>query len=178
MGALDRVRIAIRPLAALEVLGRANEVAEIWPAASRDRVDDILPRHAEREGFRFRAAEDEGRMVGFTYGYRGGPKQWWHDLVAAEMTEEQQARWLAPGHFEFVELHVRPDYRRHGLGGELHDELLRGLSSKTAVLSTQTDNEPALALYCGRRWQVVVPEMRFSPGGVPYCILGLDLVGE
>lgn len=178
MGALDRVRIAIRPLAALEVLGRADEVAEIWPAASRDRVDDILPRHAEREGFRFRAAEDEGRMIGFTYGYLGGPNQWWHDLVAAEMTEQQQARWLAPGHFEFVELHVRPEYRRRGLGGELHDELLRGLESKTAVLSTQADNEPALALYRGRRWQVVLPEMRFSPGGVPYCILGLDLGGE
>ncbi len=160
------------------MLARADEIAEIWPTASRDRVGEILPRHAEREGFRFRAAEDETRMVGFAYGYLGGPNQWWHDLVVAEMTEEQDARWLSPGHFEFVELHVRPEYRRRGLGGDLHDELLRGLESRTAVLSTQTDNEPALALYRNRGWQVVVPEMRFSPGGVPYCILGLDLGEE
>jgi ribosomal protein S18 acetylase RimI-like enzyme len=160
------------------VLARTDEVAEIWPAASSSRVDEILPRHAAREGFRFHAAEEEGRMVGFTYGYLGGPGQWWHDLVAVEMTDEQEARWLAPGHFEFVELHVRPEYRRRGLGGALHDELLSGLASRTAVLSTQTDNEPALALYRERGWQVVVPEMQFSPGGVPYCILGLDLAAQ
>ena len=168
----------IRALDANEVLERSGEIAEIWPAASRDRVGEILPRHAGREGFRFRAAEEEGRMIGFSYGYLGGGGQWWHDLVAAEMTDEQEARWLAPGHFEFVELHVRPEYRGRGLGGTLHDELLRGLDSRTAMLSTQTDNEPALALYAGRGWQVVIPEMRFSPGGVPYCILGLDLSGE
>lgn len=178
MGRLDRVRIAIRPLDAGEALARTAEIAEIWPAASRDRVDEILPRHAEREGFRFRAAEDGGRMVGFTYGYLGGSGQWWHDLVSAEMTEEQRARWLSPGHFEFVELHVRPRYRRRGLGTALHDDLLSGLESPTAVLSTQTDNDPALALYRERGWQVIVPEMRFSPGGVTYCILGLDLAGE
>jgi ribosomal protein S18 acetylase RimI-like enzyme len=160
------------------VLARTGEIAEIWPAASRDRVGEILPRHAERGGFRFLAAEDGGRMVGFTYGYLGGTGQWWHDLVSEKMTDEQEARWLVPGHFEFVELHVRPEYRRRGLGGALHDELLRGLESRTAVLSTQTDNEPALALYRERGWQVVVPEMRFSPGGVPYSILGLDLAGQ
>ena len=160
------------------MLARTEEIAEIWPAASRERVGEILPRHAGREGFRFRMGEDDGRMVGFTYGYLGASGQWWHDLVAAEMSDEQEERWLGPGHFEFVELHVRPDYRRQGLGGALHDELLIGLDSPTAVLSTQTENEPALALYRGRGWQVVVPEMRFSPGGVPYCILGLDLAGE
>jgi ribosomal protein S18 acetylase RimI-like enzyme len=174
---VDRLRV-IRTLDAGEVLGRSGEIAEIWPAASRDRVDDILPRHAAREGFRFRAAEEDGRMIGFSYGYLGDTGQWWHDLVAAEMTDEQEVRWMAPGHFEFVELHVRPDHRRRGLGGELHDELLRGLDSRTAVLSTQTDNGPALALYRGRGWRVVVPEMRFSPGGVPYSILGLDVAGE
>jgi ribosomal protein S18 acetylase RimI-like enzyme len=178
MGRLDGVRIAIRPLAAREVLARADEIAEIWPAASRDRVDEILPRHAAREGFRFRVAEDEGRMVGFAYGYLGAPNQWWHDLVAAEMTDEQEQRWLAPGHFEFVELHVRPESRRRGLGGALHDELLQALESRAAVLSTQADNEPALALYRERGWQVVISEMRFSAGGVPYRILGLDLDAE
>lgn len=174
---MDRLRV-IRPLDADEVLARSAEIGEIWPAASRERVDEILPRHAARAGFRFSAAEEEGRMIGFSYGYLGAAGQWWHDLVAAEMTNEQEGRWLAPGHFEFVELHVRPEYRRRGLGGALHDELLRGLDSPTAVLSTQIDNTPALALYGGRGWKVIVSEMRFSPGGVPYSILGLDLASE
>jgi ribosomal protein S18 acetylase RimI-like enzyme len=166
----------IRPLEADEVLSRSAEIAEIWPAASRGRVSEILPCHAARAGFRFRAAEDDGLLIGFSYGYLGAEGQWWHDLVAAELTDEQERRWLAPGHFEFVELHVRPGHRRQGWGGALHDEVLRGVEGRTSVLSTQTDNEPALALYRGRDWQVVVPEMSFSPAGVPYSILGLELV--
>lgn len=176
MGGLDTVRVAaIRTLAAAEALARLEEIAQIWPEASRDRLGDILPRHAARPGFRFLAAEEQGRMVGFSYGYLGGPGQWWHDLVSAAMTAEQHRHWLAPGHFEFVELHVRPAFRRQGIGGKLHDALLQGLDSRTSVLSTQVDNDPALALYRGRGWQIVVPELRFTAGGVPYSILGLEL---
>jgi ribosomal protein S18 acetylase RimI-like enzyme len=150
-------------------------VRALWPAASRQRIDEILPRHAERDGFRFRAAFAGERLVGFAYGYLGAEGQWWHDIVAEAMDETDLQVWLAPGHFEFVELHVRRDARRQGIGGRLHDALLEGLDSPTAVLSTQTDNEPALSLYRGRGWEIVVPELRFQPGGQPYAILGLEL---
>jgi ribosomal protein S18 acetylase RimI-like enzyme len=169
--------IAIRTLMAPDALARRDEIAEIWREASRDRVDEILPHHAARPGFRFLAAEEQALMVGFSYGYLGAPGQWWHDLVSTAMTEGQCNYWLAPGHFEFVELHVRPEFRRQGIGGTLHDALLDGLESRTAVLSTQVDNHAALALYQGRGWQVVVPALRFTAGGVPYSILGLELAG-
>jgi ribosomal protein S18 acetylase RimI-like enzyme len=178
VGRLERLRVAITALGAEQVLERTAEIAEIWPPASRERVDEILLRHVARAGFRFFAAEQEGRLLGFAYGYLGESHQWWHDLVEAEMTPAQQERWLGPGHFELVELHVRSENRRQGIGGTLHDALLRGLASPTAILSTQADNEPALALYHGRGWEVVIPEMRFSPGGVGYAILGLDLDGR
>jgi len=44
----------------------------------------------------------------------------------------------------------------------------------TAVLSTQTDNEPAIALYLGRAWQVIVPYLDFGSGR-PFLIMGRDL---
>src|SRR5206468_4271715 len=97
------------------------------------------------------------------------------DIVAAAMREGEREYWLAPGHFELVELHVRQDFRRRGIAGRLHDALLAGLASRTAVLSTQRDNKPALALYRRRGWRVVVPRLRFSPGGELFCILGLEL---
>ena len=140
-----------------------------------ERLEEILPRHAGRDGFRFLTARAGDGLVGLVYGYLGGPNQWWHDRVSAAMNDQQHRRWLAPGHFELVELHVHPDWRRRGLGGRLHDAVLDGLDSRTAVLSTQTDNDPALALYRGRGWQVVIPELRFEPRGSPYSILGLDL---
>jgi ribosomal protein S18 acetylase RimI-like enzyme len=79
---------------------------------------------------------------------------------------------------ELAELHVAPDRRRRGLGRRLHDALLaRYPDAPVSLLSTQTTNEPALALYRGRGWEVVVPELRFAPGGEPYAILGLELAG-
>jgi ribosomal protein S18 acetylase RimI-like enzyme len=167
--------VRIAPLAAEDALARRDELAVIWTDVTADRLGEILPRHAARDGFRFLVAEEDGQIAGFAYGYLGGPGQWWHDIVASAMTAEQRQRWLAPGHFEFVELHVRRALRRRGIGGALHDALLDGLESRTAVLSTQSDNSPALALYLGRGWQVVLEDIRFAPGGRPYYILGLDL---
>lgn len=167
-------RVEIRELAGRDVLSLRPELAEIWPDASRARIDEILPRHVTRDGFRFLGAFADDRPVGFVYGYRGGSGQWWHDRVARALGTEGTERWLGPGHFEFTELHVRADYRRRGIGGRLHDELLEGIDASTAVLSTQTDNDPAIALYTGRGWRVIVPYLDFGSGR-PFLIMGLDL---
>jgi len=166
--------IDVRELAADEVLSRRGEIGEIWPDASRSRIDEILPRHVAREGFRFFGAFVDDGLVGFVYGYLGAAGQWWHDRVAAALGPEASERWLGPGHFEFTELHVRAEFRRRGIGGKLHDTVLDGLDAPTAVLSTQTDNEPALALYRGRGWHVIVPFLDFGSGR-PFLIMGKDL---
>jgi ribosomal protein S18 acetylase RimI-like enzyme len=167
-------RIEIRELAGRDVLSLRLELAEIWPDASRARIDEILPRHVVREGFRFVAAFADDRLAGFVYGYRGGAGQWWHDRVAAALGPDGCERWLPPGHLEFTELHVRSEFRRRGIGGMLHDALLDRVHAPTAVLSTQTDNEPAISLYAGRGWQVIVPYLDFGSGR-PFLIMGLDL---
>jgi ribosomal protein S18 acetylase RimI-like enzyme len=164
----------IREVAGKDVLSLRRELAEIWPDASRARVDEILPRHVARDGFRFLGAFSERRLVGFVYGYRGLPGQWWHDRVATALGPDGEQRWLAPGHFEFTELHVRTEFRRRGVGGSLHDALLEGIDAPTAVLSTQTDNEPAIALYAARGWHVIVPYLDFGSGR-PFLIMGCDL---
>ncbi len=166
--------VEIREIAGRDVLSLRRELAEIWPDASRARIDEILPRHVVREGFRFLGAFADRRLAGFVYGYRGGAGQWWHDRVAAALGPDGTERWLPPGHFEFTELHVRAAFRRRGIGGSLHDALLDGLEAPTAVLSTQTDNEPAIALYLGRGWQVIVPYLDFGSGR-PFLIMGRDL---
>jgi len=146
-----------------------DQLVALWPEA---RLDQMLARHVERDGFRLVAEEDEGgRLAGMAYGYRGEPGQWWHDRVKAVMNGDQREQWLAPGHFELVELAVRPDLRRRGLGGRLHDTLIEG--EHRAVLSTQVNNEAALALYRGRGWEVVVPEIDFGTGEL-YCVMGRE----
>jgi ribosomal protein S18 acetylase RimI-like enzyme len=154
------------------------QLRDIWPEASRRRIDEILPRHAGRAGFRAVVDRgDRGALAGFAYGYRGAPGQWWHDLVAAALGRAGVGRWLPPGHFELVELHVRADLWGRGIGGRLHDAIL-GAEQGPAVLSTQQDNERALALYARRGWQVIVPDIDFGAGYPPFCVLGKDLDGE
>jgi ribosomal protein S18 acetylase RimI-like enzyme len=158
------------------LLARPDELLAVWPDATGERLDAIVPRHLERAGFRFVAEHDEsGRLAGIAYGYRGSAGEWWHDLVSGAMDEDARARWLGPGHFEFVELAVRPDLRRRGIGGRLHDTLLTGLDAPNAVLSTEVENEPATALYLGRGWEVVVPEIDFGPGYPPFLVMGRNL---
>ena len=158
------------------LLARPEELVAVWPNASGERLDEIVPRHLERDGFRFVAERDEaGRLAGIAYGYEGAAGQWWHDLVCAAMDEATRTRWLRPGHFEFVELAVRPDLRRRGLGGRLHDALLGGLAAPTALLSTEVDNEVAIALYSGRGWEVIVPELDFGPDFPPFLVMGREL---
>ena len=166
--------VELRRLGPADVLSRRNDISEIWPDASRSRIDEILPRHITRDGFRFLGAFSGKRLVGFVYGYRGRTGQWWHDRVAAALGPNGTERWLGPDHFEFTELHVRGEYRRRGIGGRLHDALLDRVDASTAVLSTQTDNEPAIALYSGRGWQVIVPYLDFGSGR-PFLIMGRDL---
>jgi ribosomal protein S18 acetylase RimI-like enzyme len=173
--------IEIAELDAPSVLERhRGEVEALWrlafPATTEERLSEILPRHTQRRGFRFLAARDEdGMLAGFVYGYLGGPGEWWHDHVAAALGPEEVSRWLAPGHFELVELGVRPDVRRRGLGGRLHDELLARVDAPTAVLSTEQDNEPALALYRNRGWELIVDELSFGSEYPPFVVLGKDL---
>jgi ribosomal protein S18 acetylase RimI-like enzyme len=159
-----------------ELVVQPGELLAVWPDAMGERLAVIVPRHLERAGFRFVAEHDaSGRLAGIAYGYRGAAGQWWHDLVSGAMDEAARVRWLAPGHFEFVELAVRPDQRRRGIGGRLHDALLSDLDAPTAVLSTEVENEPAVGLYLGRGWEVVLPEIDFGAGYPPFLVMGRDL---
>jgi len=145
-------------------------------AATDDWARDWLPRHAERAAFRFFVALDgDAVAAGFAYGYTGGSGQWWTDRVAAAMDRGLRARWLEPPHFEVVELHVRPEDQRHGLGTLLLGRLLEGVPHSQALLSTQVDNRKARSFYERLGWEVVVPELSFGPGYAAFCVYGKRL---
>ena len=156
------------------------EIEDLWqqvfPGTSAERFEEILPRHVQRRGFRFLSARTaEGDLAGFAYGYEGGPGEWWHDHVEAAMDERQRAQWLVPGHFELVELQVRPDLQGRGIGRALHDALLDGLRSPTAVLSTEVDNERARRVYDRLGWETILEEIDFGSGFQPFTVLGKSL---
>ena len=133
-----------------------------------------LGRHTVRKDFRCCIAREDGRIVGFTYGYTTEPGQWWHDIVARAMDAVTVEEWLT-GSFEFVELAVLPEAQGRGIGGRLHDALLEGLPHDKAVLSTHQSETPAFRLYRKRGWTVLVRDVMFPGLTTPYVIMGLDL---
>jgi len=137
-------------------------------------ADEVLPRHAVREGFRCVVARDGGGVVGFAYGYTSAAGQWWHDWVASLLDAAAVDEWMADA-FELVELAVRPAVQGTGIGGRLHDAVLMGLAHRTALLSTVDDDTPARRLYRRRGWVPLRAGLRPSPAGPPVLFMGLRL---
>jgi ribosomal protein S18 acetylase RimI-like enzyme len=93
------------------------------------------------------------------------------------MDEETRRAWLDPPHYEVVELHVRPERQRSGIGAALLERLLAGLPHAGALLSTQVDNGKARPFYEKHGWHVVVDALSFGPGYAPFCVYGKRLGG-
>lgn len=131
-----------------------------------------LPRHVRKPGFRAcTARSSNGRLVGFAYGWEGGPGDWWWDIVAGAVNEDVRRHWFADC-FIIAELVVLPEARRQGIGGALLDRLLAATERPAAVLSTRSDAGAALAFYAARGWRRLVSEVRFPGSDAPWVILG------
>nr|WP_238356935.1 GNAT family N-acetyltransferase [Kribbella italica] len=120
-------------------------------------VEEQLPTHAGRPGFKLVLTREDGAVTGFAYGYTGERGQWWSDRIA-EAAPDLAGEWVG-GHFEFVELAVAAEVQGRGVGATLHDALLTGLPHPKALLSTYADDRPAPRLYRRKGWQVLLPNL-------------------
>jgi len=145
------------------------------PQAARER-ETIMRRHLGRRRFKALFALEGNDLLGFAYGYAGGPGEYWYDLVHRAMPPPMRAEWMGE-HFEFVELLVAPAARGQGIGSALHDRLLAGRPEPVALLTVRANNTPALALYRARGWRILLEDFRFAPGGDRFFVMGKRLSG-
>lgn len=147
-----------------------------WPERffSDSEAEARIRQHARFAGFRGLAAVSDRQVAGFVYGYTNAPGQWWYDQIVQQARRARLQVDLT-GSFAFTELAVAAQWRRHGLGQRLHDAMLDGLPQRYAVLSTQTDNDAALALYQRLGWATLIPRMRFDGSAPDFTILGKAL---
>ncbi len=176
----------IRELSRTEFLAGLDALLAIYAAAMRPDPAhlpgrlSIMERHAGQPGFRaiLVTVPPSPQAVAFSYGFRGQPGQWWHDVVRAGVTAASGAitatRWLADP-LEIAEVHVRPEYQRRGIGRDLLLTLTGGRDERTAVLSTQDDNSPARRLYHGMGFTDLLTGFSFPGGGPPYAVMGAVL---
>ena len=179
---------SIEPVSTETLLGTLRrEVVDVWASAhelpraspTRDEFGRTrLNRHASRDDFRFVGAfAGDARLVGFVYGYTGARGQWWYDRVAKALDRAARRRWLDPGHFEFTELAVHPDFQERGIGSRLHDRILEDLPHERAMLSALAENARVVSFYRRRGWEVVLERLRFEAGRPEFTIMGRELRG-
>ena len=172
--AVDAVRFRALAAAAASVYGAAMHRSPEVVVQRRD----IIAVHVGYKGFISTCAFDEQaaaqQLVGFGYGYRGSPGQWWHDIVAGALGRTNTARWLHDG-FELAELHVLPERQGVGLGRRLLTDVLSRADARHAVLSTPDVESRARMLYRAYGFEDLRTGFRFPGSPEAYAIMGVDL---
>lgn len=139
----------------------------------------IMQNHATYPDFTCILAEHRNDgIVGFAYGFHGGPGQWWHDVVRRALAERAGERaaleWLGDS-FEVAEIHIRPAHQNRGLGRRLLRTLVEGRPERSAVLSTHDQPTAARHLYAELGFVDLLPAFVFPGGYEHYAIVGAPL---
>jgi ribosomal protein S18 acetylase RimI-like enzyme len=163
---------------------RLPEVIEVYGEAMGHSGADLQARagrfaaHVRRPDVRGVATlTTDGQLLGFGYGYPGGPGQWWHDQVNAALDTDQRKLWMT-NPFEIVELHVRPAAQGHGIGAQQLNALLRMATGETALLSTpEADEQQSRAWRLYRRFGFtdILRDFLFPGDFRPFAVLGRPL---
>jgi ribosomal protein S18 acetylase RimI-like enzyme len=178
--------ISLTELGRLGYLGRIDEQLAIYSAAMAAGSADmpgrraIMERHADNPELRAIGALDEasGHLVGFAYGFRGVPGQWWHDVVMAGLTAvagSAIARTWLDSALEIAEVHVLPHFQGRGIGRQMILMLTSGRPEHTAVLSTRDAPTAARHLYRKLGFADLLTEFEFPGGGPRYAVMGAPL---
>ncbi|MDQ3989095.1 MAG: GNAT family N-acetyltransferase [Actinomycetota bacterium] len=165
----------LRPLLD-EALGIYVAAMHYPPGTERQR-GPMWMEHMLRADWHSVGAFDGARLVGITYGYRGGTGQWWHDEVRRGLTRVDPAaaaRWL-DDYFELTELHVHPDAQGLGTGRAMLRRLLSSVDIPRVLLSTPEGPTRALRLYHSVGFTDLLRHHRFAGDPRPFAVLGRDL---
>ncbi|MCF6476173.1 GNAT family N-acetyltransferase [Nonomuraea sp. MG754425] len=186
--------IEFRRAGPADFVERLETVIDIYTAAMDPPVDQISGRktimrnHATYPFFQCYFAElrdsspdpasAEPVTVGFAYGFRGVPGQWWHDVVlrglADRLGEEAARAWMRRA-FELAEVHVHPGYQGKGVGRAMIGALCAGRREYSAILSTHDRPTAARHLYASMGFADLLTRFVFPGGSDEYAIAGRPL---
>lgn len=165
-------------ISAVDLAPRVDEALAVEAAAfgrpvASFRRDSYLG-HATYPGYAAVAALHAQRLVGFAYGHVNEPGQWWHDQIAAAVRMAGHERWLRHA-FVLVELHVRPEFQRRGIGRALLITLLGARNEARALLSAHDTDTPARRLYRNLGFLELLTGFRFAGTTQPFIVMGASL---
>lgn len=163
-----------------DLLAHLDEVLDVYatamgyPPEVTELRRGFVAAHTQRAEFRAVATVQAGRVVGFGYGYRSRPGQWWHEQVRVGLDEPTYAKWMTDC-FELVELHVMPWAQGRGSGQAQLAALLDGVHRRTVALSTPEGESRAWRLYRRLGFVDLLRDYDFPGDDRPFAVLARDL---
>ncbi len=139
-GALDLIA-KLKPL-------YANAYSEPPYKMSSEDIEQFeirITKHAGLEGFVLVAADIDGRLVGFSYGFTFPPRRWWTGVKTDPPPDDVASGPL----FAVIELGVHTDFRGRGFSRQLVKAILADRPAAFASLISRPGAQ-AHAMY--RRW--------------------------
>jgi ribosomal protein S18 acetylase RimI-like enzyme len=164
-------------------IGIAGELADLWQAVYADRADDPF---VSREQFLYRlgryqsaprytliTAREDGRLVGFAYGYPlPADSRWWDGVTPPppEGFADQTGRRT----FAVNDIVVSADRRRRGIARTMHDRLKAEHPGMRFTLATEPGNATTQAIYSAWGYRLVGRAEPPFPDAPPLDLMVLE----
>ncbi|MGH3794690.1 MAG: GNAT family N-acetyltransferase [Pseudonocardiaceae bacterium] len=123
-----------------------------WTDDESDHHRQSLTRLITNPTFGLVAAEVTGELVGFAYGMALGPDTLWWSGMTEPLPEALTSEWNRRT-FAVIDLAVREDYRKRGIGRALLDTLLGNRQEERATLTVQPVATDTKQFYAHLGWQ-------------------------
>ncbi len=144
-----------------------------------------LPEYTNNPEFRCIVAKESVSdfVVGFTFGYASEAVEDIRGIVSNSLGKEDAQAWFSSNFF-VAEIALDEPYRGKGIGGRLHDQLLKEVTHRYVVTCTRPDASPAAQLFQNRGWQILAELPKFFYPGDDESIwhtgilIGLDLLKQ
>jgi ribosomal protein S18 acetylase RimI-like enzyme len=162
---------------AIDLLATASQSAAVQAAALGPVPSDrfsVLARHIGYPEFAAFGAFDGASLVGFVYGARCVPGQWWFDQISPTLVANGHGAWLSDSH-AVTELHVLPHYQGAGVGFRLLRTLLSDVRAAGVLLSTYDNESAARRFYRRLGFRDLVTGFRFQVTPQPFALMGAAL---
>ena len=175
--------VAIHRIEQFRALQAGGAIAGIWRDAMDASMDDAqafvsgtYPKHVGWPAFRLYIAAIDGNPVGFVYGYRSVPGQWWHDQVRDPLIKAGHVKWLANS-LELAEIATLPQFQGRGIGTRLIDAFLEDVA-QPVLLALDADDQRAHTLYAAHGFRDLLTDFRYTGWDDRIIVMGREAQGE
>lgn len=175
--------VVIHRIETFRAADAAGAIAGIWRDATgvsdehaQAFASGTYPKHVGWREFRLFMAAIDANPLGFIYGYRTLPGQWWHDQVRPALIEAGHESWLEDS-LELAEIAVLPPFQGRGIGTRLIDAFLDGVD-KPVLLALEAEDERTHALYAAHGFQDLLTDFRYDGFDDRIIVMGRMPTGE